>query len=227
MKFRQTLSEGTDPIGQRVAIDQLIPGVPGVGPTVEWQIVGVFHNVPTLAGAMRTIRRSTCRSRRVPGRRRTLRSVPSAIPPRSARFIAAVVNSMDADLALAYLKTMEQIADENLSSDRFASVLYASFAGVALLLAAIGIYGVMAFAVAQRTHEIGLRMALGAGREQVLRLVLTEGMMLALAGLALGLVGACFVGRAMRSMLYGVGTVDRWAFALVAAALLTSAGLAC
>ena len=134
---------------------------------------------------------------------------------------------MDADLALAYLKTMEQIANENLSSDRFASVLYASFAGVALLLAAIGIYGVMAFAVAQRTHEIGLRMALGAGREQVLRLVLTEGMMLALAGLALGLVGACLVGRAMRSMLYGVGTIHPWAFALVAAALLMSAGLAC
>jgi putative ABC transport system permease protein len=151
----------------------------------------------------------------------------SGDPAAMSRSIAAVVNSIDADLALADVKTMDQVADENLSSDRLASVLYGTFAGVALLLATIGIYGVMAFAVAQRTHEIGLRMALGAGREQVLRLVLTEGMMMALAGLALGLIGACFIGRAMQSMLYGVGTIDPFAFSLVALMLLTSATLAC
>ena len=225
--FAKRYLKGTDPIGQRVAIDQLIPGVPGVGPTVEWQIVGVFHNVRSFGPRDEDHPEIDVPFAQSPWPQTHVAVRTVGDPAAMSKSIAAVVNSMDADLALAYLKTMEQIADENLSSDRFASVLYASFAGVALLLAAIGIYGVMAFAVAQRTHEIGLRMALGAGREQVLRLVLTEGMMLALAGLALGLVGACFVGRAMRSMLYGVGTVDPWAFALVAAALLTSAGLAC
>jgi putative ABC transport system permease protein len=225
--FVQRYLKGADPIGQRIAIDQLIPGVAGVGPTVEWQIVGVFHNVRSFGPRTEDIPEIDVPFAQSPWPQTHVAVRTAGDPAAMSKSIAEVVNSMDADLALAYLKTMEQIANENLSSDRFASVLYASFAGVALLLAAIGIYGVMAFAVAQRTHEIGLRMALGAGREQVLRLVLTEGMMLALAGLALGLVGACLVGRAMRSMLYGVGTIDPWAFALVAAALLTSAGLAC
>jgi putative ABC transport system permease protein len=103
---------------------------------------------------------------------------------------------------------MDQVMDEHLAGDRFSAVLYLSFAGVALLLAAVGIYGVMAFAVAQRTHEIGLRMALGAGRARVLRLVLREGMTLAATGLAVGLAGAWFVGRAMKSVLYGTGVID-------------------
>jgi putative ABC transport system permease protein len=225
--FVKRYLKGTDPIGQRIAIDQLIPGVPGVGPTVEWQIVGVFHNVRSFGPRDEDHPEIDVPFAQSPWPQTHVAVRTAGDPVAMSQSIAAVVNSMDPDLALAYLKTMEQIANENLSSDRFAIVLYASFAGVALLLAAIGIYGVMAFAVAQRTHEIGLRMALGAGREQVLRLVLTEGMMLALAGLALVLVGACFVGRAMRSILYGVSTVDPRAFALVAAALLTSAGMAC
>jgi putative ABC transport system permease protein len=134
---------------------------------------------------------------------------------------------MDPDLALAEVKTMDQIVSESLIGDRFISVLYGAFAIVALLLAAIGIYGVMAFMVAQRTHEIGLRIALGATREQVLALVLKEGVVLALIGLALGLVGACLVGQAMKSTLYGVGTVDFAAFSVVSITLLASALLAC
>jgi hypothetical protein len=98
---------------------------------------------------------------------------------------------------------------------------------VALMLAAIGIYGVMSFAVAQRTHEIGLRMALGAGPHQVLRLVLQEGMLLAFAGLVVGLAGTFFVGRAMKSILYEVTAIDPMAVSSVAAVLLLSALLAC
>jgi putative ABC transport system permease protein len=84
----------------------------------------------------------------------------------------------------------------------------------------------MAFAVAQRTHEIGLRLALGARRDQVLRMILTEGMSLALLGLAFGLLGAIAVGRILKGMLYGVATLDFGVFALVALALLASAVLA-
>src|SRR6267143_732562 len=93
--------------------------------------------------------------------------------------------------------------------------------------AAIGIYGVMSFAVAQRTHEIGLRMALGAGPRQVLRLVLQEGMVLAFAWLVVGLAGTYFVGRTMKSILYEVTAIDPVAVSSVAAVLLLSALLAC
>jgi len=117
--------------------------------------------------------------------------------------------------------------NENLSVDRFGTVLYGSFAALALLLAGIGIYGVMAFGVAQRTHEFGVRMALGAGEGRILRLVLREGLFLAVLGMGIGLIGAYLGGRAMQSMLFGVGALDAAAFTLVAGLLLGAALLAC
>jgi putative ABC transport system permease protein len=87
-------------------------------------------------------------------------------------------------------------------------VLFASFAAVALLLAAVGIYGLMAFAVAQRTNEIGLRLALGASRLHVVWLILKEASLLAIVGLAIGLAGSALVGRTMRTTLYGVEAMD-------------------
>ena len=141
--------------------------------------------------------------------------------------IASALNSMDPDVALSDVNTMDQIVERALVADRFLTLLYGTFAGVALVLAAVGIYGVMTFSVAQRTHEIGLRMALGAAREHVLAVILKEGLVLALIGLGIGLVGAALVGRAMRGMLYGVNTFDLTAFGGVALALFAAALLAC
>jgi putative ABC transport system permease protein len=107
------------------------------------------------------------------------------------------------------------------------ALLFGSFAVLALVLAAVGIYGVMSFVVAQRSHEVGLRMALGASRAQVLQLVRKDGMKTALVGTAIGLVGAYLVGRAMQGMWYGVGALDLARFAAVAFILMTSALLAC
>jgi putative ABC transport system permease protein len=225
--FANRYLKGTNSLTQRVVVEQLIPGVTKLGPPIEWQIVGVYHDVHN--GGVRSdgfpeIDVPFWQSP-WPG---TLMAVRTSSDPESmVKSIAGAVHSMDPDLALAQTKTMNQIVSESLVSDRFTSVLYGTFAIVALLLAAIGTYGVMAYMVSQRTHEIGLRIALGANREQVLKLILKEGVVLALIGLALGLVGACLVGRAMRSTLYGVGTVDFAAFSVVSLTLLASALLAC
>ena len=109
---------------------------------------------------------------------------------------------------MADVKTMEQLVHESMAGDRFTTVLFGSFAAVALALAAVGIFGVMSFVVAQRTHDIGLRMALGAGRGRVLAEILREGMVTAIVGVVVGTAGAYAVGRAMQGLVYGVGTFD-------------------
>ena len=130
-------------------------------------------------------------------------------------------------IALTDTKTMEEVRDQGLAGDRFSMILFAAFAGVALLLAAVGIYGVMSFSVAQRAHEIALRMALGATRGRVIGLVIKEGVILACVGLALGLAGAYFVERTMQGMLFGIGRFDLSAIAAVGLILLATALLAC
>ena len=125
------------------------------------------------------------------------------------------------------MKTVEEIVTESLAIDRFSVVLFSSFGVLGLLLAAVGIYGVMSFTVAHRTQEFGVRMALGAQRSRVVSLVLKEGTILAVIGALIGLGGAYLVGRVMQSTLYGVGAMDAPAFAAVSFLLLVAAWLAC
>jgi putative ABC transport system permease protein len=106
-------------------------------------------------------------------------------------------------------------------------MLFGSFAVLGLLLAAFGVYGVMSFLVSQRTHEIGLRMALGAGRDQVVRQIVTDGVATSLVGVVLGSVGAYLAGRALRGALFGVNAIDPMAFSIVTGLLLLSAIVAC
>jgi putative ABC transport system permease protein len=151
----------------------------------------------------------------------------SVNPAALGKQISEIVLSMNPNLPLADVKTMDQIKDESMAGDRFSAFLFGGFAGVALLLSALGIYGVMSFAVAQRTHEIGLRMALGASEGRVVTLILREGMTLAAIGLLLGLGGAYFVGRAMHSLFADVGVIVVRAISAVTAILLASALMAC
>ena len=215
-----------DPLKQRIIVEQLIPGVTKLGPGVEWQIVGVYPAVRNRGprGDFPEIDVPFAQSP-WPG---TVMAIRTTTDPDSARkAVAAAVQSLDPNLPVANVKTMDQMVHESLAGDRFQALLFGGFATVALVLAALGIYGVMSFAVAQRTHEIGLRMALGAGREQVVRQIVREGMITALVGVAIGTVGAYLVGRAMKGMWFGVGVVDPTAFFVVAGLLLSSAILAC
>jgi putative ABC transport system permease protein len=140
-----------------------------------------------------------------------------------SKTIAAAVHSVDPQIALAHVRTMDQIKEESLGEDRYTMVLFACFAAVALLLAAVGIYGLMAYAVSQRTNEIGLRLALGSSRLQVISLILKEASLLAVVGLGIGLAGAVLVGRTMRTTLYGVGAMDFSVIVAVAVILFSTA----
>jgi putative ABC transport system permease protein len=122
---------------------------------------------------------------------------------------------------------MRQIVESQLTGERFGMTLFGGFALIALLLAALGIYGVMSFAVAQRTHEVGIRMALGARKTEVVALMVRSGMRLALPGVVIGLAGVYVLGRLMHSTLYGVGTVDYGSTLLVTLVLLIVAAIAC
>jgi len=118
---------------------------------------------------------------------------------------------------------MEQVVADTVSRQSFNMLLLSIFAGVALVLAAIGIYGLMSYAVQQRTQELGIRMALGADRSNVLRLIIAQGMKLALSGVVLGLALAWGLTRLIASLLYGVKASDPYTFGLVAAILATVA----
>jgi putative ABC transport system permease protein len=223
--FARRFLNGYDPLQQRVVMEQFGDEHKRRLAT-EWQIVGVFHTVrsrgpredkpeidtpfwqeafPVSAVAVRTA------------------EDPSAM----TKNIAAAVNSVDSQAALYKTRTMDQVHDEVVANDRFTLILFASFATVALLLATVGIYGVMAFSVTQRSREIALRMALGATRNGVIAQVVKEGVALAGAGLALGLICAHFVARAMQSLLFGVGVMDVSAFGAMGLLLLLAALWAC
>jgi putative ABC transport system permease protein len=129
------------------------------------------------------------------------------------------LSSMDPDLPIAHVRTVDEIVSDSIAPRRLSVLLLGVFAAIALVLAAIGMYGVMSYLVAQRTHEIGVRMALGAQRSDVLKMILSRGAMLVLAGTGLGLVLAFLGTRALASLLYGVGAFDAVTFLTVTVVL--------
>jgi predicted permease len=217
--FADKFFAGKDPLQQRINVEELIPGVTKLGPYVSWQIVGIFNNVR--AGGFRNdFPVIAIPFAQIPWPGANIGIHTAGDPAKMFRSIANAVHSVDPQIALAEPYTMEEIKSRNLSGDRFIMTLMGCFALIALLLAAVGIYGVMAFTVAQREHEIGLRMALGASRSNVVKLVLKEALVLACIGLGIGFVGAFFIGRALHSSFYDVGTVDYGAIAGVSLVLL-------
>jgi putative ABC transport system permease protein len=147
-------------------------------------------------------------------------------PTSLASAVVAQVHSLDPDLAVTNIRTMTQVISSSVAGPKFNTFLLGLFAFLALFLAAIGIYGVLAYAVTQQSHEIGVRMALGAQQREIMRLILKRGTRLALLGVGIGAVGAVLVTHLMASLLYGISPTDPLTFAGVAIVLVSVALLA-
>jgi predicted permease len=223
--FAEKYLKGANPLEQQVLTPQLdarfAPGAP-----VKLQIVGVIHNVRS-RGLRQDIPEIYIPFWQAPWPSASIGIRTAGDPASITGSIAARVHAVDPEIALAYPRTMEQVRDDVLADDHFTAILFTTFAAIALLLATVGIYGVMAFAAAQRSHEVALRVALGATQRGVISLIMREGIALASGGVALGLIGGYFVQRAMRSTLFGIGSTDFAAVGAVGLILVIAASLAC
>jgi putative ABC transport system permease protein len=211
---------GEDAVGQRIVISEKD------GP---WEIVGVAADVKNEdmdeeaeLAFYRPLRQDPWYTMAL-----VVRAGEDATAAGLAPSVRGEVKALDTGLPVYNVRTMGDVVDEAVSPKRLTMFLLAFFALGALLLAAVGLYAVMSYAVAQRRHEIGIRLALGAQGKDILRLVLSQGLVLTLAGLGLGLVGALMLTRVMASILYSVSATDPLVFGGVAFVLAIAALLAC
>jgi predicted permease len=151
----------------------------------------------------------------------------SGDPAASARAARSEIQAVDGSLPIASVRTMQEVIHVSHSRPRFLAMLLTIFSAVALILAALGIYGVISYSVAQRTSEFGIRVAMGAQPSSVLGMVLTQGMTLALAGIVVGAAGAFLLTRYIKELLFQVDVLDPLTFAAMAAALAAVTAIAC
>jgi putative ABC transport system permease protein len=210
-----------DPIGKRITFDNRQKNP-------EWfEIVGIVGDVKQYGldqlTTMQTYEPFTQQT--FPYMTLVVRTVGD--PANLSGAIRSEILKLDKEQPATNIKTLNEFFSTSIAQQRFSVVLLAVFAAVALVLAAVGIYGVLSYAVTQRTHEIGIRIALGAGRRDVLRLVVGQGMLLTVIGVVGGLVAAFGLTRLMASLLFGVTATDAVTFGSVASVLLVVALLAC
>jgi putative ABC transport system permease protein len=216
-----------DPVGKRVLVQEIIYGKPQLGPEIPWEIVGMIADEKVnglddtkSAGMYVSYAQSPTQFVNL--------VVKGIVNPETLQqAIRHEVHQVDRDQPLTDIRTMEQIKTESVASNRLRTMLLGVFAGIALLLAAIGIYGVISYSVAQRTHEMGVRLALGASRRDILGLIVGNGMLLAGIGLAIGGAGALALTRLLTTLLFGVSATDPWTMSGTAVLLVSVSALAC
>jgi len=215
---RRYWPDGSDPIGQHLRFGNRL---------ASREIVGIVGDVKH-SGLDKQVTPALYTSYlQVPQMRMSLVARTSADPAGMIRAVKDRVYAVDKDQPMYKIRTMDEAVAQSQSPARFTLILLGMFAAVAVVLAAVGTYGVLSYAVTQRTREIGIRIALGAQRKEVLHLVLAQGVKMALIGVIIGLAAAAGVTRLMRSMLFGVSPTDPWTFGAVAILLLLVALAAC
>ena len=221
--FAHRVLPGKEPLGQRIRL-----GVPDEVDEEWMTVIGVTADIQGY-----NLTREIGPHIYLPHEQRSFRTLTliarsAGVPPETlAAPIKSRIAELDPQQPVSNIQTMDQLYAESLAQPRFTMMLLAVFAGVALLLSLIGIYGVISHAVRQRTHEIGIRMVMGARSGDILRMVLRTGLVLTAAGLLAGLAGAYAATRLMSSLLYGVSATDPLVFAVVPVALAATALLAC
>jgi putative ABC transport system permease protein len=208
-----------NPIGKRIGFG---------GQQTQWrEIVGVVSDVRHFGLSIDARPTIYFSNRQIP---RAFMNVVLRASGDPQNYVAAIrreVRALDKNLAVSNLRTMEQLVSATIATPRLVVLLFGGFAAVAMLLAALGIYGVMAYAVTQRTREIGVRVALGAQTRDVMKLIIGHGMKLAVIGVAIGLAASFGLTRLMSELLFGVGPTDPLTFVGIALLLAAVALLAC
>jgi putative ABC transport system permease protein len=221
--FVRRYFEKEDPIGKKFNAGM---GRVTRGP-LPWTIVGVIGDIKQQGLASEVMPEVLASALQWPRFMMTLVLRTSVEPVSLVSAVRKQVSDLDKNLPVYGVQTMEEVLSEEVAAQRFNAGALAGFAGLALLLAAVGIYGVMAYAVSQRTREMGVRIALGAGTANVLRMILGQGLRLAVIGVGLGLAASFALTRLMSGLLFGVKPSDPETFILVTAALLAVALVAC
>jgi putative ABC transport system permease protein len=218
---------GADPIGRHIIVREILPGRTEFGQPIAWEIVGVIADEKITSLGDETSAGLYVSNEQSPTYGINL-VIKTDMPLSSTeRTIRSAIDDVNKDQAVSNVRPLADLVSLSMLGTRISGTLLTVFAAIALALAAVGVYGVMSYTATERTHEMGIRAALGASTGELRRLVFTRGMRLAVAGMVIGFLGTDPATQAMSSMVYGVGTDDPLTIAVVAVVLFIVAALGC
>jgi putative ABC transport system permease protein len=228
-EFVRRYFDGQDAIGKRVTTGFGTDTSDGPGGEIEvgGPIVGIVKNVKADGLTSDVLPQTYFAAEQTTTSQFSVLLRTTASPTTVATAVRRQMRALDPDLPLYGLRQLSEVVSQSVSQPRFYTILLSLFAGIALTLAAVGIYGVISYAVSQRTRELGIRIALGASAREVVRHVLAQGLVLTLGGLAVGLTAAVWASRALSSFLFGIEPLDMTTYFAVAVVLSAVAVIAC